>query len=184
MTRRNRDADILQRRLDRAADVIEAVYDHLDEQRAIATYAGSGDGTRQRGTHADPTLQAVAKLDALDGRRREITDALASINVGVNLLEKACADALRSRASRADQTDPERSSDGEPKCEGGDPSTWGDPGCGQLVYWELGDSGHVSYDRDGLCARHRLACDEWRHSVNDESNARRKRRHNSTEAVA
>lgn len=181
MTRRNRDADNLSTRLDRAADVIPSVEDHLNEQRAlVGGITSRSDGGRQRGTHSDPTGSALAKLADLDIKRQAIVDALGSINVGVRLLEEACADALRTRARPAERSEP---SAGEPTCAGGDPSTWGDPTCGELVNWTLGDNGHVSHDRDKLCLRHRQAFDEWTRMDADErrraeeSNARRARRH-------
>lgn len=173
---RNRDADILARRLERAAEVIPSVLNHLNEQRSQIALAGHSSGGRQRGTHADPVGQTIAKISTIDLHETEILDALASIKVGANILEQACASALRTRAAR-----PERPTDDEPLCRGGDAATWGDRTCGELVLWNLTGNGHVSYDRDGLCARHRHACNTWNQRA-DDSNSRRKRRHNGQSA--
>lgn len=166
--RRNRDADALSFRLERAATRIPEVFAHLDEQRAMAMQSsGSGGGGRQPGTYSDPTAGMVAKLDAIELQRRTILDALASIGVGVNILDEACRDALGVRAQPAEQSAPAPAADAEPKCGGGDPSTWGDPTCGQIADWRITDSGHVSYNRDGLCPRHVAKRDEWRRTESE-----------------
>lgn len=80
MTRRNRDADNLAHRLDRAATIIPDVLDHLAEQRELVQpLPGRGGGPGQSGTHSDPTGSAFGKLADLDLQREHILDALESL---------------------------------------------------------------------------------------------------------
>lgn len=114
-----------------------------------------------------------------------IIDAIESINVGVNILDEACRDALGTRARPAERSAPNTAASDEPKCDGGDESTWGDSQCGQIVNWAVSESGHVAYDPDGLCPRHLARRADWRQEqaelerLAEESNARRRRRYGS-----
>lgn len=186
--RRNRDADNLSFRLDKAADWIPEIRQHLDEQRWLAaTSSGHGEG-RQGGTHSDPTGRAVTTLDGIERYWDAVTRALLDVGEKVDALDDACRAALGVRAHRAERSTTEpRPSDGEPKCQGGD-EPWGDDTCGALLHWDVVD-GHVSYEPSGLCPRHLIAFTEWRRNEDErrqraeESNARRLRRHREGDAA-
>lgn len=101
--RRNSTAARLSDRLYRAATTIPSIQDHLSEQRALVGVisAATTDGSHgSKGDHSDPTARALVSLAKIDGKGQAITDALASINVGINLLDEACRDALGHQARR------------------------------------------------------------------------------------
>jgi hypothetical protein len=118
---RNRDLDLLAHRLDRAANTVPDVMDHLDEQRAniavIAAQDISHGGGYSVGYSANPTLSAVTQLAAVEYRRQTIRDAIATMAVCVNMLEQECRQALAYRASAGDRDDIDHL-DGTPRCIG------------------------------------------------------------------
>ena len=134
-------------RLDRAAEIVPSIRAHLDEQRRHLITISVGQGGTRTGDHADPTLRAVMELERLRYWEGVIDDALMSIEVGVNLLDAECRNALGHRAP----------SELHQLCGGGNPSTWGSPDCGRHVSYKLGAGAAVAVDPDGLCDEHRIA---------------------------
>ena len=140
---RNTDADILSRRLDRAAEVIPVVLRHIDEQLHQARISASRpEGPQSRGSHSDPTGARVVAVANIDTKRTDIFDALASIRLGVKLLEESCARALGTIV---------RPTEGEPICH--------QAGCSELVSSYTRDDGSIGYrlggQFGGLCDSHR-----------------------------
>ena len=153
--RTHRATEILAGRLARAATTIPSILDHLDEQRGnITTLSAPTGGGGSKGDHSDPVLRTVMALDGVNIHRRAIADQVYCVNVAINLLEQACADALGYRAGRRKGERPEGAAVAEPLCGGGDPSTWGDPTCGELVESALRQYG-IWYHPSGLCVNHR-----------------------------
>ncbi len=99
MSTRNRELDNLAHRLDRAANTIGDIWDHLDEQRANITHIAANDPSRPNssGAVSDPTLHTVEQLAGVEYRRTEIRDHLATLELAVNLLEQSCRQALSFR---------------------------------------------------------------------------------------
>ena len=150
MTRRiDRNAERLSYRLQRASEIIPEIRDHLHEQRThIRTIGAAGtDEGRTGGGHSDPTLRAVMERDRVDYLEGCIDDALASIHVGINLLDTYCRDALGYRR----EVEPERARqsmccDNQQGKHGVD--EWGDPLC------------PMPSVKQGLCQSH---YDAWRY---------------------
>lgn len=124
MTGRHRALDTLSHRIDRAANIVPEVLDHLGEQRAavIVLSAQTIDGSPPaRGSHADPTLRVALELDLLDYHRRAVDDAIATLNTCVNMLDDACRTALAARApSSLDDSTPPAERAPVPRCIGDD----------------------------------------------------------------
>jgi hypothetical protein len=114
---RHRTLDNLAHRLDRAANIVPEVLDHLDEQRANVTPIQAQD-TRGNihiiGAVSNPTLATVQQLDSIEYRRREIHDHIATLELAVKLLEQACRRALAYRAGQSDSDDAHLAD--EPRC--------------------------------------------------------------------
>jgi hypothetical protein len=105
MTARHRALDLLAHRLDRAANIVSEVLDHLDEQRANVPAISAQDtsrGTRTLSAISNPTLAAVQQLDSIEYRRREIDDGINTLEVCVRMLEQAARRALAYRAGQSD----------------------------------------------------------------------------------
>lgn len=99
-------------RLERAAEIIPELFDHLDKQRHNVTALRSpGDGPRGSG-HADPTAITALVLDGVERRRCRITDAVDMVHRAIDELDDACRDALGHRVT-ADDLDEAR-----PRCIG------------------------------------------------------------------
>jgi len=156
--RTHRDTDTLAQRLMSASRVIPSILDHLDEQRANITTLSSptSDGPGSKGGHSDPTLRTVTALEAINLHNRAINDQVHCVKVAVDLLDEACRDALGHRA-------PKKAAQEEPLCDGGDPSSWGDVQCGDIVESRQMPS-HVWYHASGLCPRHRRRMERWQRS--------------------
>jgi hypothetical protein len=102
MTARDRTLDLLAHRLDRAANTVPDIYDHLDEQRSYAPVLAAQDTSRPTaGGISDPTGRTVVQLDEAGCRRRAIDDYIASIELGVKLLEEECRRALGWRMAQS-----------------------------------------------------------------------------------
>lgn len=159
---RDQAADLLSRRLDRAADIIPEVRRHLAEQRHYARYnyrGGEQEGGRAKGTHSDPTARLALNVTHCDDREAHIDDALTTLNVAVNLLEKACSTALGYRVPADQRPHDGRTAfeqDGEPICHAAS--------CDQPVSSYLRTDNSLGYrmegDYGGLCDSHRAKA--WR----------------------
>jgi hypothetical protein len=93
-TTRDHDLDRISYRADRAADIVPTVRRHLAELRATSATPGANGDSIRGSDVSDPTLGAVLKLDGISYRVQAIADAIASLNVGMRILEEACRDAL------------------------------------------------------------------------------------------
>jgi hypothetical protein len=102
VTARDRTLDLLAHRLNRAANTVPDIYDHLSEQRNYAPHLAAQDTSRPHGAGgiADPTLTTVIHLDEAGRRRQAIHDYIASIELGVKLLEQECRHALAWRMAQ------------------------------------------------------------------------------------
>lgn len=97
-----RDLDTYAHRLHRAHGIVPSILDHLDEQRALlpALRAAAYDETRTSSAeHPDPVALIVAELDRLEHYRGDIYDAIATLGVCIDMLDRRCRDALGARAS-------------------------------------------------------------------------------------
>lgn len=110
MNPRNRDLDTLAHRIDRAATSVPEVLDHLNEQRAlIPAISASSTNASGGGDHSDPTLRTLLALDRVEGHRRTILDAVATLGVCVDMLDDACRAALGYRTpDAAPQPEPDK----------------------------------------------------------------------------
>lgn len=101
------DLDIARRRLERAERVVTDCLDHLSEQQALIPTLRGTSYDETRGSHSipDPTAGTVVALDRVSYLRLGISDAIATINTAINVLESACTDALRYRATVAAEPD-------------------------------------------------------------------------------
>ena len=165
--KRDRTADTLSRRLDHAANIVPSVRDHLREQRVHISVlrAATGNTGASAGSHSDPTGRVATELGLLDYAEGLIDDALASIRVGVNLLDTVCRDALGHRTAHTD-AGPEMPA--EPLCDGGDESTLGDVTCGQLTETQQRTYGPW-YHPSGLCDTHRKRKERWERRTNPDA---------------
>jgi hypothetical protein len=100
---RDRTLDLLAHRLDRAANTVPDIYDHLDEQRSYAPVLAAQDTSRPTvgGGISDPTGRTVVQLDEAGCRRRAIDDYVASIALGIDCLERECRQALGWRMAQS-----------------------------------------------------------------------------------
>lgn len=166
MSKRNvdRTADILSRRLERAASILPEIREHIYEQRSHVRILGapSTDQGRQVGTHSDPTARAVAELNHWDWLNDCIDIQLGVINKALDILDTHCRDILGRRQPDDDADKPRCI--GDTTAEGADcwnvPAPRRDPSGMQIDDGRCITCGH-RYD-----ARKRAAAD-----------ARRMRRH-------
>ena len=163
-TRSHRETDILARRLERAAQVIPTIFDHLNEQRANITTmsSGAGEGGGSKGDHSDPTLRTVSELDSINLHQRAIDDQVHCVHVAVNLLDEACRNALGKRAAYEPSLV-------ERICNRAT--------CNRHVSYRLGDDGGTTLD--DLCDVHRIEQNDLDRRAN-EANGRRARRYKET----
>lgn len=118
MTARHRQLDIYSHRLNRAADVVPEVLDHLDEQRAIIGPLDQGSEIRGgSGTHGDPVLRTVMALDGGEYHRRCIYDALQTLGVCIDMLDDACRKAIGYRAGQRSPLE-QAQDNAKPRCIG------------------------------------------------------------------
>jgi hypothetical protein len=118
VTARHRQLDIYSHRLNRAADVVPEVLDHLDEQRAIIGPLDQGSEIRGgSGTHGDPVLRTVMALDGGEYHRRCIYDALQTLGVCIDMLDDACRKAIGYRAGQRSPNE-QAQDNAKPRCIG------------------------------------------------------------------
>jgi hypothetical protein len=104
-----RDLDTYAHRLHRAHATVPHVLDHLDEQRALLPTlraAAYDDTSSSSSEHPDPVALIVAELDRLEHYRGDIYDAIATLGVCIDMLDKRCRAALSARAN-IDANEPE-----------------------------------------------------------------------------
>lgn len=135
-------------RLQRASNTVPEVLVHLQEQLLFATFGASDSeaGRVAGGDMSDPTYQAMSRRDPVVALERRVYAARKAISDAIDELDDACRAALGMRVAQAEQT---------PTCDGGDPSSWGDPTCGQYVEHYTREDGSTGFRAEGLCARHR-----------------------------
>lgn len=147
MTARHRDLDNLSHRLDRAANLVPEIHEHLQEQRGHVSIlaANTADaGPHGNGDHGDPVARIVLLLNEIDHRQRGIDDAVATLQVCVRMLEQECRSALSYRAPAAYA---EYEPDDTPRCIGS--SAGVTTGCDQIPVPRSDRSG-LTID-DGRC---------------------------------
>lgn len=154
MTRRRTDPELDRQswRLSRAATTLPTVLEHIAEQLAHTTNSSSGDGNRPVNHISDPTGQAALQRHHTTLRRDSILEARRRVGIAIDLLDEACRNALGAT--------PHPAAD-EPRCNGGDPSTWGDPECGELVEHYTRNDGTTAYRSSSLCVKHRKRRERW-----------------------
>lgn len=158
---RHRDLDTLAHRIDRAATTVPEVIDHLNEQRALVpALAASSTNAGSSGDHSDPTLRTLLALDRIEGHRRTIHDAIATLGVCVDMLDDACRAALGYRTpDAAPQPEPDK-----PLCIASKNDLWAwteaelDEGrglCHRNAESYRREDGTVGYRAEMLCPMHR-----------------------------
>lgn len=147
----DRRLDRIAQRIDTAARMKPAVDRHIMQQLdECDTQATNETGITQRGTINDPVINAVL-------RRGHIIDRSNEIDAAVVDLERA-EERLRQALKRVRPEQPD--ADGEPICHGGDPTTWGDVECHDIVESREREYG-AWYHPSGLCPRHRRRRDRY-----------------------
>ena len=112
-------------------------------------------GIIAQGIISDPVAAQVIARSRIINRTNDIDQIIRRLESDArNLVAKLNAGQPRTPAAQ-----------NEPLCTGGDPSTWGDPTCGELVDSFQRDDGTTSYRNDGLCARHRVRKHRHDHST-------------------
>lgn len=147
--RTDNDLEIIAHRASNAAKIIPNIVDDLAYRLATIddrNYPESGQ-VRHIGDPKDPTGASAVKRSTVKAHTRRIRDAKKRLAAAMDDLDQTCRDALGRKL-----IDPTT----EPVCQGGDPSNWGDPTCGELVELRRRPDGSTFYDPDGLCCDHRL----------------------------
>jgi ABC-type transporter Mla subunit MlaD len=112
VTARHQILDSLAGSIDRAANTVPQVLDHLNEQRAQISNLAAQDYTATNtsgGGIANPTLTAVSQLDRVNNHNRDIEDSIETLRVCVRMLQRNIDAAQRFRVSREDiELDSER----------------------------------------------------------------------------
>ena len=97
----------------------------------------------------DPTAHQALQRTHITNQQHAINTAMATLQRGRHDLMKAITNAIPRQPTNS------------PLCNGGDPSTWGDPTCNELVgSFQRGD-GTTGVRSDGLCDRHRMRKHRW-----------------------
>ena len=108
-------------RLAQAQHRIPNVIEHIAEQVALipdlaaAAYDGAGGKSSD---HPDPTASTVAARDVLLRHAGYITDGVATIHVAIDVLSKACEEALGQRAHLRDPSSNPPPARDTPRCVG------------------------------------------------------------------
>ena len=108
-------------RLVQAQHRIPNVIEHIAEQVALipdlaaAAYDGAGGKSSD---HPDPTASTVAARDVLLRHAGYITDGVATIHVAIDVLSKACEEALGQRAHLRDPSSNPPPARDTPRCVG------------------------------------------------------------------
>jgi hypothetical protein len=156
---RNRRLDGLSWRIDRAADIVPTVLQHVAEQNALIGTCSAPGSTERRGVggYSDPTLRTVLALDHGDQYRRAIDDAIATLEVCVNMLDEACRTALGYRAQGNAKVDDAPALPESPRCTRDVTVDGVTRRCDDEVEWWRRADGTIGYLSTGICARHRQA---------------------------
>lgn len=166
MTRpRNRRLDGLSWRIDRAADIVPTVLQHISEQNALIGPLKAAGGAQRGsvGVYSDPTLAAVLALSGGDQHRRTIDDAIATLEVCVNMLDQACRDALAYHATPAAVNVPNAVL--VPQCIGEVEVQGQLVRCSRFVEDYIRGDGSVGYREGNLCAMHRKRAEREQRGV-------------------
>lgn len=147
---------ITDRRINRIIDHLDIAtkakpgFDHdaANDLAWLDTNQANETGISGQGTISDPVAaQVMARAGVID-RSNKVEQVVARLE-GDSRLLVALLNAGQRRTPAAQD---------EPLCAGGDPSTWGDPTCGDIVRSEQRQYG-TWYDPSGLCNKHRLRRD-------------------------
>lgn len=149
----DRDLDLIAHRATNAARIIPSIVDDLQYRLATCADVTPNDtGISAKGGITDQTGDLAARRDGIRSHGRRIRDAKRRLALAMDDLDRTCREALgRNIADASDQ----------PTCHGGDPSTYGDHDCGELVELRQRPDGSTAYDQDGLCIDHRLRKETW-----------------------
>jgi hypothetical protein len=165
---RDRTLDTLSHRINRAATIVPQVLEHLNEQRALVVALAANDpssGSHGSGDHADPTLRAAMQLKLLDDKRETIRDAVQTLAVCVDMLDKDCRTALGMRGA-----DPVI--DATPQCTRDvqlPDETW--VRCSRHVEHFTRPDGSIAFREGGACAMHRKREERSASHVSHETNS-------------
>jgi hypothetical protein len=148
---------MIDRRLERLADRIhQAARIKPNVDKALAERLAHCDTTTHNETGIttgelnDPVIRRVLARSDIMNRATNITNAVDAVEQALNQLDTALRAGYR-------HTPPPTND--HPTCDGGDPSTWGDPTCGEYCeHYRRGDNS-IGY-RD-LCSKHRKRRTMW-----------------------
>lgn len=158
------DLDRASTRLDRASRTVPDVLAHLTEQLRYATYGATDTDTGRisGGNTSDPTYNAMHRRAPVQAFIDDVQAKRAAIGKAIDDLDDACRKALGYRVALSEDT---------PRCDGGDPSTWGHPTCGQYVEHFMRADESIGFRSEMLCARHRKRKERYERGLEPEEAA-------------
>ena len=158
------DLDRAANRLERASTAVPDVLAHLSEQLRYATFGASDSeaGRISGGSMSDPTYDAMHRRAPVQAYIDDVQAKRAAIGKAIDALDDACRKALGYRVALTEDT---------PRCDGGDPSTWGHPTCGQYVEHFARADGSTGFRSEMLCARHRKRKERYERGLEPEEAA-------------
>jgi hypothetical protein len=159
---RNRRLDGLSWRIDRAANIDAEARQHLAYQNTLIGPLKAAGGTQRGsvGVYSDPTLAAVLAIDGCNTHYRAIDDAIATLEVCVNMLDAAYRDALAYHATPAAVAVPNAVL--VPQCIGNVEVQGELVRCSRFVEDYIRGDGSVGYREGNLCAMHRKRAERER----------------------
>ena len=134
-------------RVDTASVLKPGIDSHLATELAWCDAGQANEaGVTVKGAINDPVIQAVMRRSGVVSRSDAIERAVVALESACDQLD----DAFRAAMPKHQR---QRLAEQEPRCAGGDPSTWGDTECGDIVRSEERAYG-TWYHESGLCDRH------------------------------
>lgn len=146
MTRHRTDPQLtkISHRANTAAHILPGIQTHLANQLAHTDTNTTNETGITSNTINDPVITQVLARAHITDHQTRIKQIIDRIETSLNELDAAF--------TRAQHGQP-KPTHTIPTCPGGDPSTWGDPTCSDLVEYSIRSDG-TRYERD-LCPTHR-----------------------------